>query len=1522
MGYPQLTVSLLILSACGATKAVGVDAAVASQDAAAEIAVLSDNGSLTADVIVTAADIAGAPDAPQVAADLPPPVDAGCTAAGCACSKNEQCDSGYCIETATGQQCAKNCADKCDDGFKCAQVTRSDGDILQLCVPSYPRLCEPCLADTDCNNVLGGAESRCAPYKEKSGQAVGNFCGSKCTANSDCAMGFSCKQISSVEGIKGDQCVKDDLVCGCDDRATKLALATACSNANTAGTCAGKRSCSANGLSACDAKIALPEQCNKKDDNCDGQIDEPTQGMCDDGTVCSYDNCIAGECQHPPNAAKCDDANACTENDECSGIKCVGKAVVCDDNNACTSDSCDAKIGCNYTSDDGGKCSDENVCTTSDSCKEGVCLPGAATVCDDGNPCTTDSCDSTNGCIFSNNILPCSDGDVCTTGDTCKGGSCGHLGKMPCDDGNVCADDSCDSLKGCVFSNNGASCSDNNVCTEGDTCKGGSCDPGSTKVCNDLNVCTIDSCDAKKGCQNIVNSAPCSDNSLCTENDSCQNASCVGGAAKNCNDGNPCSDDSCDSLKGCVFTNNAAVCDDNNKCTIGDTCKDGTCTPAAPSACDDKNPCTTETCDPKSGCKSENNTTNCSDDSLCTVNDVCAGGKCSPGKALVCNDGNPCTADACDAVVGCVYAATADQQACGAGPTTWCSAGKCVAKPPAVGAQRDYGMWYWPGNHRPTESWPAVQRAMHVLTGHYGLVWNEETGGLERLGAVTNPIGAADALGLDNQVVAAMPAATLTFEAGAAVGASFLGAAAATIDRAQMVDGGSIAQRIRIPTVGYTVDPALSGSVQLTSLPRHFTFSHKVNGGAAASAVRIRLGGQAVTGFSNEQWLVPGRALRRVDKAGNGWVFLVAKAAGRTLATAPDGAVVAEQTVGVLPPEGNTVELTVIAAQAVNDAELAMFLAPSNGPKVSYQLLDLTGKAVGAPAPATWSNELGAYLVTLGTLQQAGGPAKPDYNNPAFHNWYGRHRIEVTRPGNAKMAVPLALFGNGFQSWNMTGGLPMLRDESGSPTGTAVQLSKNWHGQTWYHLYAQPTFVGPGSDTLELTMASSRWGQFYAASHAQLSLVGYNTAGGHWDESALGAFGESVTYDPDVTLQRSMVDDVRPFLVQDKTKWSWTGNVGGADFLRYRTKAAPFWERRLARVRSRYAAPGPNLTDVTYAGVSSDQAIGATLRTQLVGTDDVVRVYYLLDYEFLQDVEYDRLALFQVAADNYADNLFAHYAYGNDAATLFDGLTPDHKTTGYASDADRGIPLTGSSPWVLLYDNKKDWDTLPENHASVGFVVRAFEAKIGGMTLTTPHINVQRTFNGKLSQMAFELGLPHAPGSPWCGAPCQGKTRFVPKGSRVRATLEYLVLPANKALYYGAAGWLQNLAPAAFGSADQMRLAAAGNALQVQVAAGKLVRAQPTEVAVAKLGGSPVVAELEVTGGLGYVPLTFLGLPHHDAWQLQRLEGGAWNPYAPAVHGNDYWQARYDPESATWSLTYNVPGGPTKHWRLVDVGAP
>ena len=87
--------------------------------------------------------------------------------------------------------------------------------------------------------------------------------------------------------------------------------------------------------------------------------------------------------------------------------------------------------------------------------------------------------------------------------------------------------------------------------------------------------------------------------------------------------------------------------------------------------------------------------------------------------------------------------------------------------------------------------------------------------------------------------------------------------------------------------------------------------------------------------------------------------------------------------------------------------------------------------------------------------------------------------------------------------------------------------------------------IDPGSHELEHTFAHSKWGEAFAAAHAQLSLIGWGQ-NQQWDESSLGAFGESITYDPDLTLNRAMVDDVRPFLVEAKNKWSWTGNVGGA----------------------------------------------------------------------------------------------------------------------------------------------------------------------------------------------------------------------------------------------------------------------------------------------------------------------------------------------------------------------------------------
>lgn len=75
-------------------------------------------------------------------------------------------------------------------------------------------------------------------------------------------------------------------------------------------------------------------------------------------------------------------------------------------------------------------CDDGNACTEGDTCTGGACLPGPATTCQDDNPCTTDACDPASSCVFSPNDLPCDDGMACTSNDTCKSGSCTGTGPV------------------------------------------------------------------------------------------------------------------------------------------------------------------------------------------------------------------------------------------------------------------------------------------------------------------------------------------------------------------------------------------------------------------------------------------------------------------------------------------------------------------------------------------------------------------------------------------------------------------------------------------------------------------------------------------------------------------------------------------------------------------------------------------------------------------------------------------------------------------------------------------------------------------------------------------------------------------------------------------------------------------------------------------------------------------------------------------------------------------------------------
>lgn len=196
----------------------------------------------------------------------------------------------------------------------------------------------------------------------------------------------------------------------------------------------------------------------------------------------------------------------------------------------------------------------------------GSCGPAPCANCDDGNPCTADTCNN-GSCVHTPTGASCNDGNACTdkdmcsgsacfgqpkdcadgaacTADSCVDGACKHsISEGVCDDGNVCTADSC-GTSGCVHSPTAGACDDGDGCTSGGGCKNGACKSGELKVCEDFNGCTGDSC-LQGECVHQVLGGLCDDGDACTEGDYCAQGQCLSGASLSCDDGLLCTLDSC-----------------------------------------------------------------------------------------------------------------------------------------------------------------------------------------------------------------------------------------------------------------------------------------------------------------------------------------------------------------------------------------------------------------------------------------------------------------------------------------------------------------------------------------------------------------------------------------------------------------------------------------------------------------------------------------------------------------------------------------------------------------------------------------------------------------------------------------------------------------------------------------------------------------------------------------------------------------------------------------------------------------
>ena len=666
-------------------------------------------------------------------AEVPDLLDPGCEEGeGCfqePCVGNSQCNSGWCLEHMGAGVCSINCQEECPAGWECKPVGGTDPDLVFACVSLYANLCKPCAAASDCAGA-GGSDDLCVQYGEE-----GAFCGGACAADTPCPEGYSCQEAVDTDGLTSMQCVADASVCECTQKSIATQLWTTCANENDFGACLGKRICTEEGLTDCDAVEPAQETCNGEDDDCDGDVDEPLEvagdyvNLCNDDDDCTTDLCNGAEgCENSPlDATECADGDPCTVADYCDEGECVGTPVNCDDENPCTDDVCGEAGGCLHIYNQ-ADCDDGDPCTVADECSNGAC-EGTPITCDcqsdadcaeldDGDLCNgTLHCDKTqfpyqcavipgstiecpgpqgvhavcqktacnpvNGaCSFdpANGGMACEDSNACTIGDKCVDGLCTGGMDLNCNDGNVCTDDSCDPDNGCTYESNMAPCQDANLCTIGDVCQDGSCVSGAVKLCDDGNVCTDDSCDPDSGCLAVPNMETCNDGNKCTAGDHCVDGQCAPGDSISCDDQNLCTDDACHPDLGCLSSPNTAPCQDGDACTNADVCGDGLCQPGKPVVCDDGNVCTDEVCDPQSGCAYSPNQESCDDNNECTTVDHCENGLCVGEGSLECDDANPCTKDICLPGGGCAHeniaGSCADEDPCTL--NDYCEQGVCI----------------------------------------------------------------------------------------------------------------------------------------------------------------------------------------------------------------------------------------------------------------------------------------------------------------------------------------------------------------------------------------------------------------------------------------------------------------------------------------------------------------------------------------------------------------------------------------------------------------------------------------------------------------------------------------------------------------------------------------------------------------------------------------------------------------------------------------------------------------------------
>ena len=555
------------------------------------------------------------------------------------------CPGGFvCVD---GETCGSSCGPgvACQPGWYCAagnvcQPKRSNGDV--------------CTGDAQCLD-LHCANGFCCPAGKCCNQNFHCDDANVCTDDA-CSELFICSSENNTAPCQ------DGICDGLGFTHPKSCLVGSCQAGGGLQDCSGDNnckvySCAPGGCGITDA--AAGTQCQAA--TCSGSTSTAPL-LCNGSGTCA----VGGGSSPCPGGYACESATkcrtSCLEDNDCAG------------SHFCGGDQCQPKRA------NGDACAANEQCTST-YCTNGYCCQGPAGNCcqqhfhcNDGNECTTDTCSPSNKCTHTTNTSLCEaascDGLEFTDETYCSNGSCTDGGATAdCSGTNGCFAYSC-TLTGCSVANvqSGVQCA-------AQTCTGHQLTQA--KTCNGGGACTEGG-----------NAAACAGGFVCANGTSCK-TSCA--LQTDCRTGFYCEATVCQPKRtdGDTCSNNAQCA--NDYCNSGYCCVDGSgvgttqCCGGSDQHCDDGNPCTTNTCSAASQCTKQNNSKVCADSSCNGVTytslKICQAGACSLGGTETdCVSTNQCRTSQCGES-GCIVNDIADGVPCGIGSSctgsTFASGQKC-----------------------------------------------------------------------------------------------------------------------------------------------------------------------------------------------------------------------------------------------------------------------------------------------------------------------------------------------------------------------------------------------------------------------------------------------------------------------------------------------------------------------------------------------------------------------------------------------------------------------------------------------------------------------------------------------------------------------------------------------------------------------------------------------------------------------------------------------------------------------------